>query len=72
LSADEYLKYKNTIKNKFKKEIWINQIIKFSKKNRIDWLNFCEDVKKEYKKVKFVIGFNHLHMLQKIEDKLYS
>lgn len=72
LSADEYLKYKNTIKNKFKKEIWINQIIKFSKKNRIDWLNFCEDIKKEYKKVKFVIGFNHLHMLQKIEDKLYS
>lgn len=72
LSADEYLKFENIIKKKFKKEIWINQIIKFSKKNNIDWLNYCECIKKEYKKVKFVIGFNHIHMFQKIKDKLYS
>jgi hypothetical protein len=71
LSAVEYSKYKNIIKKKFKKFIWINQIIKFSKKHNIDWINYCENIKKEYKKVKFVIGFNHLHMLEKIESRLY-
>ena len=47
LNIIDYLKNKEYLIANFKGEIWVNQIIKFSRINKIDWFKFCFDQKKK-------------------------
>ena len=70
LDIIDYLNNKEYLITNFKGEIWVNQIIKFSRKNKIDWFKFCFDQKKKSSNLKFVLGIKNVEIINRLKKEL--
>lgn len=70
LNVVDYIKNKEYLVDNFKGEIWVNQIIKFSRINKIDWFKFCFDLKKKSHNLKFVLGIKNVEIINRLKKEL--
>ena len=72
LSTQEYLDNSLYINKNFSGEIWLNGIIKFSRKEKISWCKLCKDLKKINNNLKFVIGFNNSDLFEELNINFFK